>query len=160
MNQKEIINIIRTLSIKKIVIVGFPGSGKSTLAKFIAHEIAIPHIEADTFFWINRNESLAPDQLVSLVEKELQDKNSWVFEGHFKTCQSVVLKDAALVIDIKNSFMKSFYNYFTREIKRKDENFLTKLKKICFVPLNYQKIIKTKEEALATYQGKIVRISF
>ena len=156
--QKIIHTQIQNLPVKKILIVGFPGSGKSTLALELASNFKLEYIEADKYFWKAHGEQVSEKEFLKSIEDKLAQTSEWIFEGHFKTCHSIVLKEATLVIEIKKWFWSSFWDYSKRELKRNDVLWRHKISKLLFVPMNTVRIQNTRKEALANYKGPVITI--
>jgi adenylate kinase family enzyme len=153
MIDKKILAKIKNLPVKKIVIVGAPGSGKSTIAKALSEHLGISLVEADKIFWQKDGTHLSELELIHAVGQKLKNLNAWVFEGHFKTCHGIVLKEATLVIELNMNFWASYSRYCYRELFRSDTSLKSKLKKLVFVPLNHHKIMSARKAALLSYGG-------
>jgi adenylate kinase family enzyme len=126
MKNNSILKKIQEFKSEKIVIVGPPGSGKTTVGKFISDNLNIPLIEADTFFWKFEGQHLNEDELRLAVGNATKTHSCWVFEGHFKTYHSIVLRDADIVIEVKKNLWSAFFDYCLREVYRTDINSKTK----------------------------------
>jgi adenylate kinase family enzyme len=69
----------------RIHILGASGSGTTTLGAALANRLAVPHLDADTFFWMPTDPPFTTprprDQRLSLLLGQLPTTGSWIFSG-------------------------------------------------------------------------------
>ena len=85
---------------KKIVIFGNSGSGKSTLAKYYAAKYDFPHLDLDTFAWLNEVPPKRRPVIHSALDinRFLDENPKWVIEGCYSDLLSIVIKGASKII--------------------------------------------------------------
>ena len=67
---------------KRVMIVGQPGSGKSTLAIMLGEATGLPVFHMDKIHWM-AGWVMRPDAARERMAKEVEDGETWIFEGGF-----------------------------------------------------------------------------
>ena len=102
---------------KKIILIGVTGSGKSTLAKKLSRKLNCEYISLDQLFWkANWGES-SDEELFVKVEAATQG-DSWIVDGNYTRTNFITWAKADTVIWIDLPLYKTFYQNFTRSLKR------------------------------------------
>ena len=102
----------------KIIVVGATGSGKSTLAKALAEKIQIENIQLDLLFWKPNWQWSSDEEFFPKIEAALKDKERWVVDGNYSRTYDILWPKADTVIWIDFPFWLTFYQNFSRSIKR------------------------------------------
>ena len=102
---------------KKIIIVGTTGSGKSTLAKALSKKLDLPYIQLDELFWKKDWQWSSDQEFFSKIEKAI-DQPSWIIDGNYSRTNHLTWKDVDTVVWVNFPFWLTFYQNFTRSIKR------------------------------------------
>jgi adenylate kinase family enzyme len=73
------------LPFRRVHIAGAPGGGTTTIGRALATHLAIPHFDADDFYWIPSNPPYRqprprPDR-VRLMRELFLDRDAWVFSS-------------------------------------------------------------------------------
>ena len=100
-----------------IFVVGTSGSGKSTLAKFIADELAIPHIEMDAVLWLPNWQKREPNEFKDIIDKEMAANPRVVIDGNFlgKNIEPVA-GDTLVLLDLPR--IRVFSRILRRSLRR------------------------------------------
>jgi len=100
-----------------IFVVGTSGSGKSTLAKFIADELAIPHIEMDAVLWLPNWQKREPNEFKDIIDKEMAANPRVVIDGNFlgKNIEPVA-GDTLVLLDLPR--LRVFSRILRRSLRR------------------------------------------
>ena len=125
----------------KIAILGLPGSGKSTLGRQLSSHFNIPHIEADSIFWSDRDLRLETQKLIQ--------QDSWIYEGHLGKMGDIVLPEASVKIFIDHPEI----HCLVRTLKR-DKNW----KRLVFNVIHFYEI-RDRMQDLVSRQKNIIRFS-
>lgn len=77
--------MLNTLDPCRLFIMGASGSGRTALGRAIADKWAIPHADADDYFWRPTSppytEQRAPVERLSLMREVFVPRNTWVLSG-------------------------------------------------------------------------------
>lgn len=69
----------------RIHIMGASGSGTTTLARALAHRWAVPHADADDYFWLPTRppytDKRSPERRVALMHEVFVPREAWVLSG-------------------------------------------------------------------------------
>jgi adenylate kinase family enzyme len=69
----------------RLFIMGASGTGTTTLGRAIANEWAVPHADADDYFWQPTSppyrDKRAPSERISLMREVFLPRSAWVFSG-------------------------------------------------------------------------------
>ncbi|WP_340539644.1 AAA family ATPase [Nocardioides sp. GXZ039] len=69
----------------RVHIIGASGSGTTTLARALADHWAVPHADADDYFWMPTDppylEKRAPERRVALMREMFVPREAWVLSG-------------------------------------------------------------------------------
>lgn len=102
---------------KKIIIIGTTGSGKSTFATKLAEKLNYPYIQLDKLFWKANWRWSSDEEFFQKIHDEI-DRDSWIVDGNYTRTQAITWTNADTVIWIDLPFWLTFYQCFTRSLKR------------------------------------------
>src|SRR5437868_14525009 len=89
----------------RIHILGASGSGTSTLGASLARELACPHVDADTLFWLPTDPPFTTrrpqEERRALLEELLPLARAWVFTGSVLTWATTLEPYFDLVIFLR-----------------------------------------------------------
>ena len=102
---------------QRISVVGTTGSGKTTVARQISSLLKLPYIELDALYWDENwkgvSDPVFRERVISAVKAE-----QWVIDGNYSRIRSLVWERADTVVYLDYSFWRTFWQLFTRTIKR------------------------------------------
>lgn len=101
----------------KILILGLPASGKSTAAQKLSQAFKITHVEADKYFWNSEGLQENNKMFIEKIVQILNQNESWILEGHFKTLRSHIPKKMDSIILLDYPYPVVLYRWFKRSIK-------------------------------------------
>ena len=74
--------MLNTLNPCRLFIMGASGTGTTTLGRAIANEWAVPHADADDYFWRPTSppyrDKRAPSERISLMHEVFLPRSAWV----------------------------------------------------------------------------------
>ncbi|MFF2243843.1 hypothetical protein ACFVTM_06635 [Arthrobacter sp. NPDC058130] len=77
--------MLNTLLPCRLLIMGASGSGTTTLGRAVANQWAVPHADADDYFWQPTTppyrEKRAPSERISLMREVFVPRSAWVLSG-------------------------------------------------------------------------------
>ena len=73
----------------RLVVVGSTGSGKTTLARRIAHQLSLPHVELDSFYW-ESNWQAATRAVFRERVLAATSGNAWIVDGNYSQSRDIV----------------------------------------------------------------------
>ena len=114
---RRVTNIMNIKKYKRINIIGTSGCGKTTMAKKLAKLLNYEYIEMDRIFWGPNWQESDYDSFFKKLGKELK-KEKWVLDGNYTKSIPLKWKYTDLVIWLDYSFLRNFFQSFTRAIKR------------------------------------------
>lgn len=82
---------------KRIAIIGSGGSGKSTLARKLGEYLTIEVFHMDALFWKSGWVGASRDEQI-LVQSELVEQESWIFDGNYGGTMDIRLNKADTII--------------------------------------------------------------
>ena len=105
------------LFMKKVIVIGVTGSGKSTLAEKLSAKLGYPYIQLDKLFWKANWEITPDDEFFKKISKAI-DSEEWVLDGNYTRTNHLTLTVADTVVWIDLPFWLTFYQNFSRSVKR------------------------------------------
>tara|TARA_R110000868_G_scaffold99515_11_gene273825 strand:+ start:7474 stop:7995 length:522 start_codon:yes stop_codon:yes gene_type:complete len=102
---------------KRIIIIGTTGSGKSTLAKALAAKLSYPHIQLDSLFWKADWQGEEDPAFFKKIEEAISGDH-WIIDGNYGRTHHLTWHKADTVVWIDLPFIQTFYQNFSRSIKR------------------------------------------
>ena len=102
---------------QRISVVGTTGSGKTTVARQISNCLKLPFIELDALYW-DKNWTGVSDQIFRERVISATKTEHWVIDGNYSRIRSLVWERADTVLYLDYSFGRTFWQLFTRTIKR------------------------------------------
>ncbi len=102
---------------KRIIIIGTTGSGKSTLAKTLATKLSYPYIQLDSLFWKADWQGEDDLEFFKKIESTVS-ADHWIIDGNYGRTHHLTWNKADTVIWIDLPFALTFYQNFTRSLKR------------------------------------------
>tara|TARA_R110000868_G_scaffold32343_4_gene117667 strand:+ start:2588 stop:3112 length:525 start_codon:yes stop_codon:yes gene_type:complete len=103
--------------LKRIIIIGTTGSGKSTLAKALASKLSYPYIQLDSLFWKADWQGEDDPEFFKKIESAIS-ADHWIIDGNYGRSHHLSWPKADTVIWIDLPFALTFYQNFTRSLKR------------------------------------------
>lgn len=90
----------------KISIIGFSGSGKSTLAKVLSKHYNIPVLHMDSIHFLEGWKERDNKEFEELVKKFVEDNESWIIDGNYKSIlpQRYEMSDLVIFLDYNRLF--------------------------------------------------------
>jgi adenylate kinase family enzyme len=155
-------------TLKKIYIVGNVGSGKTTLSRKLSEKLGISHYEVDNIVHknteigrIRQNEAEQTKEF-----KRINEGESWIIEGTFRTSCKYLLEVADLIIFLDPPVNVRIYRIIKRFIKQQigleKSNYksnLRILKAIFRWTYDFEKTRKDFEIMINDYESKLKIIS-
>jgi adenylate kinase family enzyme len=102
---------------QRIVIVGTTGSGKTTLAQALAQKLDLPHIEADSYFWLPNWVERNRDEMRTLITPRLMEAR-WVIDGNYSFLRDLTWGQADTLIWLDYPLWVSQWRLLWRSIDR------------------------------------------
>lgn len=102
---------------KKIIIIGTTGSGKSTFAALLSKKLGYDHINLDQLFWKPNWQWSLDEEFHQKIRSSICIDN-WIIDGNYTKTHSLTWSQADTIIWIDLPFWLTFYQCFTRALKR------------------------------------------
>lgn len=107
---------MKTLTAKRIIIVGTTGCGKTTLAKKLSKQLQIPHFELDALHW-GPNWQRVPDEIFRKHVKDIVQKDNWIIDGGYtRIAKDLIWGKVQLAIWLDFPFPVIFYRLMKRTL--------------------------------------------
>lgn len=108
---------MKTISGRKILVIGANGSGKTTFAKNLSQKIDIPYFELDRIYWKPDWGESTNDEFRANVDK-VTSCNEWIVDGNYARNQDLTLFRANTVIWLDYTLTKIVYRVLKRSVRR------------------------------------------
>src|SRR5215475_7074447 len=101
----------------RIAVVGSSCSGKTTLSSHISNLLSVPHIELDSFHWLEGWRTRPAKEFRSMV-KDAVSGERWVVDGNYGVVRDLVWSRATEVIYLNFPFWVVFGRAVERTLRR------------------------------------------
>lgn len=108
---------MKTISGRKILVIGPNGSGKTTFAKKLSQKINIPYYELDNIYWKPNWGESSNDEFRTNVDN-VTSNIEWIVDGNYARNQDLTLARADTIIWLDYPFIKIIYRVLKRTIVR------------------------------------------
>lgn len=88
---------MKSLNMKKIIVIGCPGSGKSTLARKLHEKIGIDLHYLDMMYW-NEDKTTVPKSVFLNRLRCAMDNDEWIIDGNFSSTMDMRMAECDTVI--------------------------------------------------------------
>jgi adenylate kinase family enzyme len=100
---------------QRILIIGSGGSGKSTLAKQLEHELELPMVHLDSYYW-KPGWTPTPNMEWDAFLEELVQKEAWILDGNYSRTLDIRMKRADTIILLDYSRWITVYRVLKRRV--------------------------------------------
>ena len=94
---------MKTISSKRVVVIGTSCSGKTTFARSLAHKLNTQHIELDAIHWKPNWTPTPKEEFTSLAQKATAPE-TWVLDGNYSAVRDTVWSRATTIVWLNYSF--------------------------------------------------------
>ena len=150
----------------KILIIGTIASGKTTLAKKLEQKLNIKYYEIDSIVHDDQNKVKRTPEEQNEIIKEIDNKNDWIIEGVLRENLNYLLDLCDKIIYLNMPLYTRKIRIFKRFVKQKlgieKSNYKPTLKMLIQMykrTEKQEKELKEREEQLAKYINKLIKIS-